>query len=181
MPRMTPGYAKNIIRRALRAVVDPEPSRADPAGSPDACHLSRRLPVLRQAIWVGGQRLHRVQPRQGTVRQSVGGSYPTDQARTDSCRVRRGGLQRQGPGGTRKGRRGQDRDQSVRRKPFRRSAGRHVHQPDASQRRRDRERAEVGAHGRGQRFKVRRPRFDVRSRKSGFGGHEGFGFRTDSR
>jgi len=26
MPKMTPGYAKNTIRRALRAVVDPEPN-----------------------------------------------------------------------------------------------------------------------------------------------------------
>jgi hypothetical protein len=26
MPKMTPGYAKNTIRRALRAVVDPEPT-----------------------------------------------------------------------------------------------------------------------------------------------------------
>ena len=29
MPRMTPGYAKNTMRRALRTVIDPEPSASE--------------------------------------------------------------------------------------------------------------------------------------------------------
>jgi HNH endonuclease len=29
MPKMTPGYAKNTMRRALRAVIDPEPSASE--------------------------------------------------------------------------------------------------------------------------------------------------------
>ena len=29
MPKMTPGYAKNTLRRALRAVIDPEPSASE--------------------------------------------------------------------------------------------------------------------------------------------------------
>lgn len=29
MPKMTPGYAKNTMRRALRAVIDPEPSTSE--------------------------------------------------------------------------------------------------------------------------------------------------------
>ena len=48
MPKMTAGYAKNTIRRALRAVVDPEPSEKEVAEiwqffSSDCAYCGRHL------------------------------------------------------------------------------------------------------------------------------------------
>ena len=84
MPKMTPGYAKNTMRRALRAVIDPEPT---------ASEIAKLWEYFSSACGYCGRSLSRGN-REGHVDHMISGGTNHISNRVLSCAVCNGDEKR---------------------------------------------------------------------------------------